>query len=49
MSAVRHLVYVVNVLCALMYRGPSIVLVLMDSSLQLESCGQSESHFVKVS
>lgn len=40
MSAVRHLAYVVNKLCVLMYQGPSTVLVLMDFSLQLELCGR---------
>ncbi|KAM7372133.1 hypothetical protein PAMP_009326 [Pampus punctatissimus] len=46
-SAVRHRVYVVNKLCVLMYRGPSIVLVLMNFTLQLESFGRRVSHFVK--
>ena len=49
MSAVRRLVYVVDKLCVQMYLGPSIVLVLMDSTHQLESCGRWESHFAKVS
>lgn len=40
MSAVRHLVYVVNKLCVLMHQGPSIVLVLMDFTLQLDLCGR---------
>lgn len=39
MNAVKHLVYVVDKLCVLMYRGPSIALVLMDSILQLGLCG----------
>lgn len=49
MSAVRHQVYVVDKLCVQMYLGPSIVLVLMDSTLQLEWCGRWEFHFAKVS
>lgn len=40
MSAARHLEYVVNKLCAQMYQGPSIVLVQMGSTHQLEFCGQ---------
>lgn len=39
MSAARHRAYVANKLCVLMYQGRSIVLVLMDSSHQLELCG----------
>ena len=49
MSAVRHLVYVVNKLCVLMNQGHTIVLVWMDFILQQESCGRWVSHFVKVS
>lgn len=49
MSALRHLVYVVKTLYVLMYRGPSFVLVVMDSTPRLESCGWLGSHFVKVS
>lgn len=49
MSAVKRQVYVVDKLCVQMYLGPSIVLVLMDSILQLELCGRWEFHFAKVS
>lgn len=48
-SALRLQVSVARTLCALIYRGPSSVLVLMDSTLQLESCGWLGPHFAKVS
>lgn len=48
-SAPRLRVSAARILCALMCRGPSFVLVLMASTLQLVSCGWSAPHFAKVS
>jgi len=49
MSALRHLVYVVNKLCVQMHQALSIVPAQMDSTHQVEYCGRLASHFVKVS
>lgn len=48
MSAQRHREYVVKIQYALTYQGPSFVLVLRDSTLQLEFCGRWVFHIVKV-
>ncbi|KAF7650822.1 hypothetical protein LDENG_00120170 [Lucifuga dentata] len=48
MNALRHQAYVEDKQCVVMLQGASIVPVLMDSSLQLESCGSWGSHFVKI-